>query len=175
LEVALDRSDYKPGDTLNVAVTARAAGRLTVNVFTDRLVASQSQDVKTGTARVSLSVGRDWGTGAYMVATLRRPLDAAAQRMPGRAIGVQWFSIEKAAHTLALDMKLPPTMRPGSTLTVPIKLAGLPAGEEARVVMAAIDVGILNLTNYKPPAPDDYYLGRRRLTAEIRDLYGRVD
>src|SRR6476661_5928474 len=174
LEVALDKSDYKPGDTLNVAVTARTAGRLTVNIFTDRLVASQSQDVKAGAARVSLSVGRDWGTGAYMVATLRRPLDAAAQRMPGRAIGVQWFSIDKAAHTLALDMKLPSTMRPGSTLTVPIKLAGLVSGEEARVVVAAVDVGILNLTNYKPPAPDDYYLGQRRLTAEIRDLYGQL-
>ncbi|MGA7679261.1 MAG: MG2 domain-containing protein, partial [Pseudolabrys sp.] len=174
LEVALDKSDYKPGDTLNVAVTARAAGRLTVNVFTDRLVASQSQDVKAGAARASLSVGRDWGTGAYMVATLHRPLDAAAQRMPGRAIGVQWFSIDKAAHTLALDIKLPSTMRPGSTLTVPIKLAGLVSGEEARVVVAAVDVGILNLTNYKPPAPDDYYLGQRRLTAEIRDLYGQL-
>ena len=174
LEVALDRPDYKPGDTMNVAVTARTAGRLTVNVFTDRLVASQSQDVKPGAVRVSLSVGRDWGTGAYMVATLRRPLDAPAQRMPGRAIGVQWFSIDKAARTLALDMKLPATIRPGSTLTVPIKLAGLAAGEEARVVVAAVDVGILNLTNYKPPAPDDYYLGQRRLTAEIRDLYGQL-
>ena len=40
--------------------------------------------------------------------------------------------------------------------------------------MAAVDVGILNLTNYKPPAPDDYYLGQRRLTAEIRDLYGQL-
>src|SRR4029077_3716226 len=143
LEVALDKSDYKPGDPLNVLVTPRTAARLTGNVFTDCLVASQSQDVKAGAARVSLSVGRDWGTGAYMVATLRRPLDAAAQRMPGRAIGVQWFSIDKAAHTLALDMKLPSTMRPGSTLTVPIKLTGLVSGEEARVVVAAVDVGIL--------------------------------
>lgn len=174
LEVALDKPDYKPGEAMNVAVTARTAGRLTINVFTDRLVASQSQDVKAGTARVNLSVGRDWGTGAYMVATLRRPLDAPAERMPGRAIGVQWFSIEKAAHTLALDMKLPSTMRPSSPLTGLIKLAGLAAGEEARVVVAAVDVGILNLTNYKPPAPDDYYLGQRRLTAEIRDLYGQL-
>ncbi|HET8545891.1 MAG TPA: MG2 domain-containing protein, partial [Pseudolabrys sp.] len=174
LEVALDKPDYKPGETMNVSVTARNAGRLTVNVFTDRLVASQSQDVKPGAARVSLNVGRDWGTGAYMVATLRRPLDAPAQRMPGRAIGVQWVSIDKVAHTLAIDMKLPATMRPSSTLSVPIKLAGLIAGEEARVVVAAVDVGILNLTNYKPPAPDDYYLGQRRLTAEIRDLYGQL-
>ena len=54
LEVALDRPEYKSGETMNVAVTARAAGRLTVNVFTDRLVASQSQDVKPGAAHVSL-------------------------------------------------------------------------------------------------------------------------
>jgi uncharacterized protein YfaS (alpha-2-macroglobulin family) len=47
-------------------------------------------------------------------------------------------------------------------------------GEDARLVVAAVDVGILNLTNYKPPAPDDYYLGQRRLTAEIRDLYGQL-
>ena len=174
LEVALDKPDYKPGDTMNVAVTARTAGRLTINVFTDRLVASQSQDVKAGTARASLTVGREWGAGAYMVATLRRPLDAPAQRMPGRAIGVQWFSIDKTARTVALDMKLPATMRPNAPLTVPIKIAGLSAGEEARVVVAAVDVGILNLTNYKPPAPDDYYLGQRRLTAEIRDLYGQL-
>ena len=174
LEAALDKSDYKSGETMNVAVTARTAGRLTVNVFTDRLVASQSQDVKPGVARISLSVGRDWGTGAYMVATLRRPLDAPAQRMPGRAIGVQWFSIDKASHTLAPEMKLPATMRPSSSLTVPIKVAGLVSGEEARVVVAAVDVGILNLTNYKTPALDDYYLGQRRLTAEIRDLYGQL-
>ncbi len=37
LEIALDKSQYQSGDTLNVAVTARSAGRLTVNVFTDRL------------------------------------------------------------------------------------------------------------------------------------------
>ncbi len=174
LEIALDKTDYISGDSMNVAVTAASAGRLTVNVFTDRLVASQSQDVKAGTAQIKMSVGKDWGTGAYLVVTLRRPLDAPAQRMPGRAIGVQWFSIDRTARTLALDMKLPATLRPNSALGVPIKVGGLAAGEDARIVVAAVDVGILNLTNYKPPAPDDYYLGQRRLTAEVRDLYGQL-
>jgi uncharacterized protein YfaS (alpha-2-macroglobulin family) len=59
-------------------------------------------------------------------------------------------------------------------LQVPVKIGGLAAGEDARIVVAAVDVGILNLTNYKPPAPDDYYLGQRRLTAELRDLYGQL-
>jgi uncharacterized protein YfaS (alpha-2-macroglobulin family) len=174
LEVALDKPDYKPGDIMYVAATARTAGRLTLNVFTDHLVVSKSYDVKAGIAHALLTVGTDWGTGAYLVATLNRPLDAPAQRMPGRAIGVQWFNIDRAAHTLGVTLNLPATLRPNSRLAVPLHLAGLSPGEEARVVVAAVDVGILNLTNYKPPAPDDYYLGQRRLGAEIRDLYGEL-
>ena len=174
LEIALDKSDYAAGETMVLAATARSAGRLTINVFTDHLVLSKEQDVSPGTAKATFTVGRDWGTGAYVVATLRRPLDAPARRMPGRAIGVKWFSIDKAAHTLGMSMDLPKMMRPNSTLSVPVHVAGLKPGEEARVVVAAVDVGILNLTNYKPPAPDAYYLGQRRLTPEIRDLYGQL-
>jgi len=174
LEVALDKPEYRAGETMNVVATARTAGRLTINVFTDRLVSTTTQEVKAGAVNIGLNVGKDWGTGAYLVATLRRPLDAPAQRMPGRAIGVQWFAIDRAAHTLAVDMTLPSTLRPNGALSVPVKIGGLNPGEDARIVVAAVDVGILNLTNYKPPAPDDYYLGQRRLTSEIRDLYGQL-
>ncbi|HZP09039.1 alpha-2-macroglobulin family protein, partial [Methyloceanibacter sp.] len=171
LEVALDQNEYRAGDTMTVAVTARSAGRLTLNVIGDRLLASNSVEVKPGAVQVKMPVGRDWGTGAYVVATLRRPLDAPAQRMPGRSIGVRWFSVDHAAKTLTLELKTPPLLRPNSTLHVPIKV-GLSASGEARVAVAAVDVGILNLTNYKPPSPDDYYLGQRMLSADIRDLYG---
>jgi len=174
LEVALDKPEYRPGDTMTVVVTARTAGKVTLSVIGERLLAVTNTDVQAGVARLTLPVGRDWGTGAYLVATLRRPLDAEASRMPGRAIGVQWFSIDRAARTLKVDIKLPDLMRPSGTLRVPLTLAGLTPGDDARVAVAAVDVGILNLTNYKPPAPDDHYLGQRQLAAEIRDLYGQL-
>src|SRR5262245_53032413 len=174
LEIALDKPEYVPGESMTVAVTARTAGKVTLNVIGDRLVSTVTQDVVAGTAQLRVPVGSDWGSGAYVVATLRRPLDSRAERMPGRAIGVQWFSINRKARTLALDMSLPTLLRPNSALRIPIKVGGLNPGEEARIVVAAVDVGILNLTGYKPPAPDDYYLGQRRLTAEIRDLYGQL-
>jgi uncharacterized protein YfaS (alpha-2-macroglobulin family) len=174
LEVALDKPEYAPGDSMTAAVTARTPGKVTLSVIGERLLTTVTQDVQPGTARLQIPVGKDWGTGAYVVATLRRPLDAKAERMPGRAIGVQWFSVNRQARTLAVNMETPPLMRPGTALRIPVKIGGLAAGEEARIVVAAVDVGILNLTNYKPPAPDDYYLGQRRLAAELRDLYGQL-
>ena len=172
LEVALDKPEYKPGDTMTVAVTARTAGRLTLNVVGDRLLATQASDVPAGVAQVKVPVGSDWGAGAYLVATLRRPLDAPAERMPGRAIGLQWFAMDRSAKTLGVELSPPALMRPNGALRIPVKVSGLAPGDEARLVVAAVDVGILNLTNYKPPSPDDYYLGQQELSAEIRDLYG---
>jgi alpha-2-macroglobulin len=174
LEIALDKPEYRVGDRLMIAVTARAAGKVTVAVVGDKLLTTVSSDVQPGTTQVPLTVGNNWGSGAYVVATFRRPLDARAHRMPNRSIGVRWFSIDRAAHTLTVDMKLPALIRPRSALQIPLTISGLVPTEEARVVVAAIDVGILNLTNYKPPAPDDHYLGQRRLAMEIRDLYGQL-
>jgi uncharacterized protein YfaS (alpha-2-macroglobulin family) len=174
LETSIDKPQYQSGETMVVSVNARTAGKLTVNVLGDRLLTTQTIDVKEGTAQVKLPVGKDWGTGAYVLATLRRPLDVAASRVPGRAIGLKWFGIDKQARTLAVNLSPPSLVRPNSTLKIPVKLGGLNPGEDAKVVVVAVDVGILNLTNYKPPAPDDYYLGQRSLTAEIRDLYGQL-
>src|SRR4029453_14225943 len=114
--------EYVAGDNMTVAVTARTAGKVTLNVIGDRLVSPVTQDVTAGTA------------GARGPAR-RGPTRRAPRRRGGA----------------------PP-----------------PPGEHPRIVVAAVDVGILNLTNYKPPAPDDYYLGQRRLTAEIRDLSAQM-
>ncbi len=40
------------------------------------------------------------------------------------------------------------------------------------MTLAAVDVGILNLTHYQAPDPGAYFFGQRQLGPEIRDLYG---
>jgi uncharacterized protein YfaS (alpha-2-macroglobulin family) len=174
LETSIDKPEYASGDTMVVTVNSRVAGKLTVNVLGDRLLTTQTIQVKEGASQVKIPVGKDWGTGAYVVATLRRPLEVDAKRMPGRAIGLKWFGIDKKNRTLTVELSPPALVRPSTTLKLPVKLGGLNPGEDAKIVVAAVDVGILNLTNYKPPAPDDYYLGQRRMTSEIRDLYGQL-
>src|SRR5262249_343562 len=103
-----------------------------------------------------------------------RPLDKSANRMPGRAIGLAWFAIDADAHTLDVRLATPGKVRPRGILTIPLEIKGLGAGEEARVTVAAVDAGILNLTHYESPDPRSYFFGQRQLGAEIRDLYGQL-
>ena len=94
--------------------------------------------------------------------------------MPGRALGLAWFSIDEAAHKLNVAIQAPDKTRPREPLTVPIQIGGLAPGEEAEVAVAAVDVGILNLTGYKTPDPRGYFFGQRKLAVDIRDLYGML-
>ena len=58
LETALDKSEYRPGDTMTVAVTARSAGRLTLNVIGDKLLGQPKRRREAGRRYPSESAGR---------------------------------------------------------------------------------------------------------------------
>jgi len=174
LELSLDRPAYATGDELAATVTARTDGTATVLVLNEGLLAQQVVPVKAGANTVRFKVAEAWGPGAYVVAFLHRPLDVAAGRMPGRAVGLAWFSVNRDARTLKVELSPPAALRPDQTLTVPVRVTGVEPGGRAFITVAAVDVGILNLTGFKPPAPDAAVFGQRRLAAEIRDLYGAL-
>jgi alpha-2-macroglobulin len=172
LDVTLDKEDYKPGEAMKLKITSRFAGTATVAILGDELNYTSLVDIQKGDNFTSVPVSADWGTGAYAVVLAHRPLDQAAQRNPGRALGLAWFSIDAGSHTIGIALGVPQKVRPRERLDVPITLTGLSAGEEAYVTVAAVDVGILNLTQYDTPDPNDYFYGQRQLGTEIRDIYG---
>ncbi|MEI9930070.1 MAG: alpha-2-macroglobulin family protein [Rhizomicrobium sp.] len=53
-------------------------------------------------------------------------------------------------------------------------MKGLGSGEDAYLTLAAVDEGILQLTDYKSPDPNTYYFGKRRLGVGMHDDYGRL-
>jgi len=170
--VTLDKANYKAGDEAKLRIASRFEGKATIAIVGDKIEQFIDTDLVNGDNVVPFKVGADWGGGAYAVALTHRPLDAKAKRMPGRALGVAWFGIDEDSHKLGVSLGAPEMARPRQTLTLPIKLAGLAPGEEAAVTVAAVDIGILNITGFKTPDPKDYFFGQRKLSIEIRDLYG---
>jgi alpha-2-macroglobulin len=174
LDVALDKPSYRAGETARVKVTSRTGGRALIAVLNGGLASTQEVDLPAGGREVPLRVSEDWNPGAYVTVMLYRPLDEKAKRMPGRALGLRWLAVDQAPRTLKVGLELPEKVKSGSTLTVPVKVGGLAAGEEARITVAAVDVGILNLTRFEAPKPENWFYGQRKLGNEIRDLYGRL-
>ncbi|MFB1486092.1 MULTISPECIES: MG2 domain-containing protein [unclassified Thiocapsa] len=177
LKVSLDKAEYRIGETLKARIEPRFPGVALVMVIDDRLIEMRTVEVPEGGATVELPVTRAWGPGAYVTATLYRPMDLDARRMPGRAIGLTWAGVDPGDRRLDMTFGLDPAagvIRPRQRLEIPIQVANAPAGEPVYVTLAAVDLGILNLTRYQSPAPDRWYFGQRRLGMEVRDLYGQL-
>lgn len=172
LEIALDKTSYASGETARLSLTPRFAGRAHIAVVGQSLLHETFADVPEDGLTLDLPVEENWGPGAYVVATLYRPGDAAESRMPHRAMGIAWMSVDRAAHTLSVSIETAEQVRPRDGLIVPVRIDGLEAGSDAFVRIAAVDLGILTLTGFETPDPADYMLGQRRLGVELRDLYG---
>jgi len=172
LDMTLDKASYRSGDAMQVRLNPRFKGKATLAVVSDRIHDIRVVDVAAEGTTISMPVQGTWGPGAYLVAMAHRPLDQAAKRLPGRSLGTAWFEIDHDARALAINLNAPDRIRPRGSLRLPIKVEGLNAGEEARITVAAVDVGILNLTRYEAPDPKTYFFGQKQLSSEIRDLYG---
>jgi alpha-2-macroglobulin len=181
LSAVLDKSTYQPGETAKLFVKASFAGEVELAIASDRILAMRSISLPVEGATIVIPVEAGWGAGAYALVSAFRPqatgLASAgrSRRMgPGRAVGVAWLGIDAAPRTLALSMSAPDVVRPRAAADVAIKVAGLAAGEEAYVTLAAVDEAVLKLTEFASPAPEKYYYGKRQLGVELRDLYGRL-
>ncbi|NNH58473.1 alpha-2-macroglobulin family protein [Rhizobium laguerreae] len=174
LEIALDKDSYKIGETAKLKVTSRYGGELMVTAGTEELVAVQNATIGETGGEVDIPVTADWGAGAYVTATLFRPGDAQDSHMPMRSIGIKWLKVDPEQRALQVTLDTPEKMLPRGPLNIGLQVAGAGANEDAYVTVAAVDVGILNLTRYEPPNPEDWYFGQRQLGLEIRDLYGRL-
>lgn len=172
LDVAVDRGAYSVGDNVVLRLVSRFEGVAQVSVLSDRLIETRSVPVRKGANEVTLEVSEDWGAGAYVTASVVRGMDGGVD--PSRALGLAFAKVDPGAKKLRVSFLSDAEAQPRSALDVALKVEGVQAGETAHVTLAAVDVGVLNLTGFKTPSPDGHYFGQRKLGVELRDVYGRL-
>ena len=175
LELSLDKPAYRPGDTARLRLVPAADGVAVVSVLSNRVIALKTVAVTAGENLIDLPVTDDWGPGAYVTASVLRPLvAAAADRVPARALGLAHAAVDPGTRALAARFAVPAKSAPRAPLPVTLKVDGVAPGDTAFATIAAVDLGILNLTGFAAPDPQGHYFGQRRLGVALRDVYGRL-
>jgi uncharacterized protein YfaS (alpha-2-macroglobulin family) len=174
IPVAADKPSYKPGETAHISIKPASDGQALVVVAGDKVFSSQLIDAPARGAGIDIPVSADWGAGAYVLVTHYRALNRATGREPVRAIGLAWLQIDNSARTLAATIGGPGKITPRQRLAIPVSVKGLDGGESAYLTLAAVDEGILQLTDFKSPDPNTFYFGKRQLGVGMHDDYGRL-
>ncbi len=173
LELSLDKPEYRSGDTAELRIVPRHAGTALISVMSNRVIDMQAVAVTQGENVIPLTVTDDWGAGAYVTAQVIRPMNVEAGQNPARALGLGYARIDPADRELDVRIDASETSSPRGPMDVVVSIDGLEGGE-GYVTLAAVDLGILNLTGFNSPDPSGHYFGQRRLGVDIRDLYGRL-
>lgn len=173
VKLALDRTGYRAGDTLKVAVTPPHPGKGVLMVESDRLLYVQSIDVKPGST-FEIPVTKDWERhDVYVTALVFRGGSATSKITPARAVGVAHVPMDRRERTVAVGLSVPQQMRPEREMPITVAAPAL-AGQEAYVTVSAVDVGILNITRFPVPDAAGHFFAQRRLGVDAYDIYGRV-
>ena len=159
--------------------------------------------MKENTATVSIPVRDSYKPNVYLSGTLIRaiPTDTIVQPdnkslLPARAFGVVPLKIDATRRRLSIEMSLKQTndtratkgiplfadydpqseaiVRPNSEVSIAFEVHGRRSWQKYEVCIAAVDEGILTLTNFQTPNPHDFFYQQRGLKTRSFDLYGGI-
>lgn len=173
VKLALDKARYRTGDTMKVTVTPPQPGPGVLMVESDHLLYVRNINAKEG-ATYDIPVTADWERqDVHVVALVFRGGQASDKTTPARAMGIEHVTMERNDRRIPLKISVPATMRPGNPLDVTVLADGL-AGKQAFVTVAAVDQGVLNITDYAVPDAWSWMFATRAMVIDAYDLYSRV-
>ncbi|MGN6514577.1 MAG: alpha-2-macroglobulin family protein [Rhizomicrobium sp.] len=174
IPVAADKPAYRAGETAHVSIKPDSDGQALVVVAGDKVFSSRLINAPARGTTIDIPVSADWGAGAYVLVTDYRPLNGATGREPVRSIGVAWLGVDNSGRTLMTAIGGPQKMLPRQHIGIPVTIKGADSGEDVFLTLAAVDEGILQLTDFQSPDPVTYYFGKRKLGVGMHDDYGRL-
>jgi uncharacterized protein YfaS (alpha-2-macroglobulin family) len=178
VKLALDKPAYGDGDTAKVTVTPPSAGKGYLLVeSSEGPLWWQEVDVPAEGKTFDIPLSKEWARhDLYVSALIIRPGERKANVTPKRAVGVLHLPLDRSQRKLALSVTAPEKMRPKQPLklTVNAKNADGSIPKNVHVLVAAVDVGILNITEYKTPDPFASLFSRKEYGADQLDIYGQL-
>ncbi|OYV47314.1 MAG: hypothetical protein B7X12_01465 [Halothiobacillus sp. 20-53-49] len=168
LQLALNKKDYAPGETIDVAIRAPYTGSGLITIERDKVYAWAWFHADTASSVQHITVPQGFeGNGYINVQFVRNP-DSSAIYMSPLSYGVVPFSVDVNAHKEPITLNVPHLIKPGQTLDMTVTTP-----EPADVVVFAVDQGILQVANYTLEDPLQFFFRKRLLqvsTNQILDL-----
>lgn len=168
LQLNLSKQDYAPGESVDIAIRAPYAGSGLITIERDKVYAHAWFHADTTSSVQHITVPADFeGNGYINVQYIRDPSSDEIFMSP-LSYGVVPFSVNLDARRNAIKVDSPALVKPGETVT--FKLS---APQPTRMVVFAVDEGILQVARYKLGDPLKFFFRKRMLevgTSQILDL-----
>ncbi|THB81382.1 MAG: alpha-2-macroglobulin family protein [Desulfobacteraceae bacterium] len=177
VDISFDKPAYLEGDIARVTIKAPEGGTGYLFVESDTNLFTLPVTIPPEGRTFDVPIEAEWSRhDLYVSALILRPGESRTGHLPKRSVGLVHLPLERSSRKLDIHIDAPDKIIPGQRLTIPVQ-ANTADGSPARnafVSLAAVDVGILNLTGFKTPSAFDYFFGPRRYNTGMHDIYQRL-
>jgi uncharacterized protein YfaS (alpha-2-macroglobulin family) len=168
LQLTLSKRDYAPGEQVEVSIRAPYEGAGLITIERERVYAWKWFKTSTTSSVQQITLPEGLEGNAYVSVTFVRDTGSSEIYTSPMSYGVQPFSIAVDARRNPVTVEAPSLVKPGQDLTFRYRTA-----QPSRLVLFAVDEGILQVAAYKTPDPLGYFFQKRALevsTTQILDL-----
>lgn len=168
LQVKLNKRDYEPGEAIKVNIRAPYHGAGLITIERDKVYSYKWFKTNSTNSVQSITLPQGMEGNAYVNVSFVRDLGSREIFMSPLSYGVAPFTISRDARRNHVTLDVPYLMRPGDKVKIAYK-----AQHAGKIVVFAVDEGILQVANYKTPQPLKHFFRKKALeveTAQLMDL-----
>ncbi|QKF99224.1 alpha-2-macroglobulin family protein [Aeromonas hydrophila] len=185
IAITLDKRAYRAGDKAKVTLVAPRPGKGLLLVedgdglrWWQRIeLKGTGSDAKDARGEFEIPVSPEWQRHDLHISAQIAAPDSASKPVSSqqgqslRSVGLVPLTLDREARRLPLTLSAPDKAVPLTRLEV---TATSTPNSQGRVVLAAVDRGVLNISDYQPLDPFEIFFGRKRFAQDLFDNYGQV-
>lgn len=148
LQLKLARKEFKAGDVVEIGVNAPYTGCGLITLEREKVFAHAWFRADQTSSVQRLRIPDDFDGTGYLNVSFVRALDSKEIYASPLSFAVQPIQVNRAARRLPVELTVAASARPGEPLVIRHRSA-----KPARIVVFAVDQGILQVSDYRLPDP----------------------
>jgi uncharacterized protein YfaS (alpha-2-macroglobulin family) len=165
IDMEFDKSSYETGESAKVLFKTPFDGRMLVTMETDKVISWQYINVEKRNASLDLKLTAEHIPNVYITATLIKPHDVSEIPLTV-AHGFRSLRVEEKSRKINMEIIAQKSVRSRTHQKVTVK-----AAPNSFVTLAAVDNGILQVSDFTTPDPYGHFYANRALEVNAYDLY----
>ena len=165
IDIEIDKKSYETGDKIKALFKTPFSGKMLVTLETDQLLFHQYVEVSNRTASLEFPLNASHVPNVYITATLIKPHEVSDIPLTV-AHGFKNVSVEEKSRRIVMSLVAQKSVRSRTHQKVQVK-----ASAGSYVTLAAVDNGVLQISDFKTPDPYDYFYQKKALGITAYDMY----
>jgi len=168
LKIKLEKEEYDIGDTINISIKAPYTGAGLITIEQAKVHAYKWFKTNEESSIQSIDLPEGIEGTAYINVSFVRDVNSPEIFTSPLSYAVKPFAVDKKKRRVDIQLDSAEIVRPGKTMEI-----GFSTSKPSKIVIFAIDEGILQVADYSTPKPLDHYLRKTALevqTQQILDL-----